>query len=660
MNRLADETSPYLRQHADNPVDWYPWGEAAFEAARALDRPILLSVGYSSCHWCHVMAHESFEDDAIAARMNELFVNVKVDREERPDVDAIYMDAVQLLTGRGGWPMTVLLLPDGKPFFAGTYFRPDQFRSLLDRVEEAWHTERGGLGDQAEQLTEAIDRASELEPGDGLPTADVVERAVDLLRRAADTTHGGFGTAPKFPQTMNLEVLIRHLHRTGDPTIAEIVTTTLDAMASGGIHDQLGGGFARYSVDDRWIVPHFEKMLYDQALLLRAYLHGWQVVGRSEWRQVVEEIVAYVLGTLGLPGGGLASAEDADSEGEEGAFYVWTPEQLREVLGPDADAALQWWGVTDTGNFEGRSILVRAERGDLHRPPDIETARRRLLAARDERVRPGLDDKVLTEWNALFLSSLCEAAGAMGRDDWIGSAERIGDFLLTHLRRADGRWLRSWQAEAGTARHLATAADHAALIDAFTRLAELTGRRRWIDEALGTADALVELFHDDERGGVFTTGSDAEALITRPKDLADGATPSANSLGVVALLRLGALTGRSDLDEVARGALRLLTVPVAQQPTAFGRLLEGVELLTAGTTEVVVVGDVDGAVDAVRRRFEPGLVLAWGERYDSPLWAGRSAGRVYVCRDHACRLPVTDVDSMNAQLSDPGGDPSDA
>ncbi len=657
MNRLADETSPYLRQHADNPVDWFPWGEDAFAAARASDRPILLSVGYSSCHWCHVMAHESFEDDAVAARMNELFVNVKVDREERPDVDAIYMDAVQALTGRGGWPMTVWLLPDGQPFFAGTYFRPEQFVALMDRIDEVWHDQRGELTAQAAQLTAAVSRSAELLPGDDLPGPELVDEAIAQLRRAADRVHGGFGGAPKFPQTMNLEVLLRRIRTTGDDDLTGIVTTTLDAMASGGMYDHLGGGFARYSVDHRWVVPHFEKMLYDQALLVRTYLHGWQVLGRTEWLQVVEETIDYALDTLGRPGGGLGSAEDADTEGVEGQFYVWTPEEVWSVLGEEAGAAMEWYGITDAGNFEGRSIPVRAVRGDLHRPPALEAARRRLLDARNQRARPGLDDKVLAEWNALFLSSLCEAAAATGRQDWTDAATRIGTFLVEQLRREDGRWMRSWQD--GRARHLATAADHAALVDALTRLGELTGRRRWIDEALSTADALVELFHDDERGGFFTTGTDAEELITRPKDLFDGATPSATSLAAAGLTRLAALTGRTDLRDLAAGCVRLVADPLARQPSAFGHLLGALELLHGGTTEVVVVGDVDGAVEAVRQRFEPSVVLAWGETYDSPLWTGRSAGHAYVCRDFSCRLPVTDAEALVRQLDDVVADSGD-
>jgi uncharacterized protein len=557
MNRLAAETSPYLRQHADNPVDWYAWGDEAFAAARTADRPILLSVGYSACHWCHVMAHESFEDPEVAALMNDLFVNVKVDREERPDVDAVYMEAVQAITGQGGWPMTVFLTPDGRPFFGGTYFPKEtrhgmiSFPDLCRRVDELWRTRRSDVDQQAGQLTGTLGRTALLEPGDDLPGADTLAAAERQLVDQHDPAGGGFGGAPKFPQAMSLELLVRLLARGGAggapaDAVRAVVETSLDAMASGGIYDHLGGGFARYSVDDRWLVPHFEKMLYDQALLTRAYLHAWQVTGHDRYRRVVEETVGYVLRDLRHPDGGFYSAEDADSEGEEGLFYVWTPDQVIAALDGDADLAdevMAFYGVTPEGNFEGRTILNRLRhRGDLDRPPQVEDARRRLFEARDRRVRPGRDDKVLTEWNGLMLAALAEAAAATGRDDWRDAAVATGEFLLGSLRRDDGRWLRSWQADGG-ARHLAVAADLAALVDAFTRLAEATGEARWVAEAATTADALLDLFWDPARGGLFTTGTDAERLVARDKDLMDNATPSANSLAAVALVRLAALTG---------------------------------------------------------------------------------------------------------------------
>ena len=429
MNRLDGEASPYLRQHRHNPVDWYPWGPEAFAAAAERDRPVLLSVGYSSCHWCHVMAHESFEDPEVAAVMNELFVNVKVDREERPDVDAVYMDSVQALTGRGGWPMTVFLTPDGKPFYGGTYY-PDRprggmasFRQVMAAVDDAWRNRRGDVDAQAGQLTELIERTGRTAPAaEGPPGAEALDRAAAQIKAAFDPVWGGFGGAPKFPAAMTLASALRLHRRTGDPELLGAVTTSLDAMASGGIYDHLGGGFARYSVDQRWLVPHFEKMLYDNALLARAYLHAWLVTGNPAYRQVLDETVGYVLRDLRHPDGGFYSAEDADSEGVEGKFYVWSLDELAAVAGEGAAEAVEWWGVTEAGNFEGANILHRPVRGDLARSPAVEAARRRLFEHRERRVRPGLDDKVLTEWNGLMLAALCEAAAATGNPEWADAA----------------------------------------------------------------------------------------------------------------------------------------------------------------------------------------------------------------------------------------------
>jgi uncharacterized protein YyaL (SSP411 family) len=691
VNRLADETSPYLRQHADNPVDWYAWGDEAFAAAREADRPVLLSVGYSSCHWCHVMAHESFEDPDVAGLMNDLFVNIKVDREERPDVDEIYMEAVQAMTGQGGWPMTVFMTPDGRPFFGGTYFPKVSrggmiaFPDLCRRIDELWRTRREDVDAQAGQLTGALGRTALLDPGGEVPGADALAAVLRALGAQHDAVAGGFGTAPKFPQAMSLDVLVRSIARgggtsgealsggdtggdlsagdaggdvagngVGPGTARAIVETSLDAMASGGIYDHLGGGFARYSVDQVWLVPHFEKMLYDQALLARAYLHAWQATGLDRYRQVLDETVGYVLRDLRHPGGGFYSAEDADSEGEEGRFYLWTPDQIVAALDGDTDLAdevMAFYAVTPAGNFEGRSILNRlAHRGQLARRPDIEDARRRLLDAREERVRPGLDDKVLTEWNALMLGALAEAAAATGRADWLDAAVANAEFLVGSLRRDDGRWLRSWQTEGGP-RHLGFAADHAAVVDAFVRLAEATGDARWLDDARSTADALLDLFWDATRGGVFTTGSDAEALVTRNKDLMDNATPSANSLAAVGLLRLAALTGEPRYRNHADQILRLAGPLATRHPTAFGYLLVALDLAAHGIDEVVVAGDRPDLVEVAQRMFLPGAVLAWGDRYDSPLWAGREDGAAYVCRGYTCRLPARDPVTLTEQLA---------
>jgi uncharacterized protein YyaL (SSP411 family) len=656
VNRLAAETSPYLRQHADNPVDWYPWGDEAFAAARERDVPILLSVGYSACHWCHVMAHESFEDPAVAAVMNRVFVNVKVDREERPDVDDIYMEATQAMTGQGGWPMTVVCTPDGRPFFAGTYFPKERrggmigFVELCERIDELWHTRRDELLAQAEQLTGALGRSALIEASTDRPTPAQVDAATDALLAASDLERGGLGGAPKFPQPMAQEALASAAARGDERALAALVTT-LDNMAAGGIYDHLGGGFSRYSVDGVWLVPHFEKMLYDNALLIRLYLHGWQLTGEERFRQVVTETIGYVLRDLRQPGGGVSSAEDADSEGEEGRFYVWSDADVRTVLGEDADLARHWYGFRPGGNFEhGTTIPNRLHAvGELARPAEVEAARAQLFEARAQRVRPGLDDKVLTEWNAYLVAALAEAGTAMGEPAWVDAAIEVAEFLLGHLRREDGRWLRAWQADAG-AKHLAYATDHGALLDAFTRLAEATGRARWIDEARAVADALLDLFWDDERGGVFTTGHDAEALIARPKDLMDNATPGANGLAAVGLLRLAALTGSARYQDAGEAVVRLLGPMAVQHPTAFGHVLAAVDLVARGTTEVVVAGDRPDLLGVVRARLRPDAVLAWGERYDSPLWEGRTDGQAYVCRHFACRLPATDVATLTTQL----------
>jgi uncharacterized protein len=658
-NRLADEPSPYLRQHADNPVDWYPWGDEAFARAREQDRPVLVSIGYSSCHWCHVMAHESFEDEATADLMNRLFVNVKVDREERPDVDGVYMDAVQTITGHGGWPLTVFVTPEGQPFYGGTYYPNESrhgmpaWRDVCGAVAEHWTEHRDQVTEQAQRLTETVARSGGLEP-QGIPGPEVLDGAYRALRAQHDDEWGGYGRQPKFPQTMSHELLLRAHAHNREPTLLEAVVTSLDAMASGGMYDHLGGGFARYSVDAFWMVPHFEKMLYDQALLARLYLHGWQVTGEERFRQVLAEIVGYVLRDLRHPAGGLYSAEDADSEGEEGKFYVWRAEEIRAVLGERADVAIEWYGVTPQGNFEGSNILHRPVRGDLVRPPEVEAARAALFEAREGRVRPGLDDKVLTEWNALMIATLAEAGAAAGEPLWIEAAEQAAEFLLRDLRGPDGRWLRAWQAgdegRPAAARHDAYAADHAALADAFTRLAEATGRSRWVDEARGVADTLLARFWDHERGGLFTTGEGSDAPVVRQKDFLDNATPSANSLAAAALLRLAALTGEDRYREHAEQILALFGPLAGGAPAAFAHLLAALDLYHAGTTEVVVAGARPDLVAEVHHRFLPNAVLAWGERYDSPLWDGRDDARAYVCRHYTCQLPAGSVEALAAQL----------
>jgi uncharacterized protein YyaL (SSP411 family) len=661
VNRLADETSPYLRQHKDNPVDWYAWGEAAFAAARERNVPILLSVGYSACHWCHVMAHECFEDDEVAAAMNAAFVNVKVDREERPDVDQIYMDAVQAMTGRGGWPMTVFLTPEGKPFYGGTYFPKAQFLQLLAAIDDVWCNRPADIQQNVDGLFVTIDGTAHLAPAATVPGLELVNLGLQQLASVFDAEWGGFGAAPKFPSTLSLDLVLRTYVHTGHADARHVVETTLAAMASGGMYDHLGGGFARYSTDDRWLVPHFEKMLYDQALLARLYVRAAQVFDDPRWRQVATETIDYVLRELRHPDGGFFSAEDADSldddgHSHEGAFYVWTPDQVSEAAGDDADAALDWYGLTDQGkvggNFEGRFVLARLHhRGDLARPDAVERARVAMLARRAERPRPGVDDKVLTEWNALMLATLAEAAAAFGRDDWLAAAIANAEFLCRELRGPDGRWRRSWQADGSPpARHAALAADHADLVDAFTCLAEATGQARWIADACATADVLLDHFWDTDHGGLFTTADDAEALVVRRKDLMDDATPSANSVAALALQRLAALTGEARYANHADQILQLQAAVIPQAPSAFSLALAAIHVRTLGLTEIAIVGDRPDLLTEVRTTWRPAAVLAWGEQYDSPLWEHRAEGFAYVCRDFACQQPAPDLATLRAQL----------
>ncbi|HZJ25747.1 MAG TPA: thioredoxin domain-containing protein [Acidimicrobiia bacterium] len=683
MNRLTDETSPYLRQHADNPVDWYPWGDDAFARARAEDKPILLSVGYSSCHWCHVMAHESFEDPDVAGVMNRLFVNVKVDREERPDVDAVYMGAVQALTGQGGWPMTVFLTPGGEAFHGGTYFprrsghgRPG-FVELLEAVDDAWRNRRGDLLDQATNLTGALRRASPADspdPAADLPAEadadlprDLAARAVDALAAEFDARFGGFGRAPKFPHAMTLDFLVQRAVTHATPEIIEMVTTSLDAMAAGGLYDQVGGGFHRYSVDAFWQVPHFEKMLYDQALLVRTYLHAYLLTGEARYRRIVEETIDYVLADLRHPDGGFFSSEDADSEGVEGKFYAWSLEEITDVCGDAAHEVIAAFGVTEAGNFTdphtgfSANVLHAVDRR-APRTPALTRALEALAERRRHRVRPALDDKVLTGWNALFLRALAESAAALERDDWMDAARANGRFLLTALRRADGRLLRSWQADGG-ARHLAFAEDHAALVEALVTLAEVDDVA-WITDARALADALVADFADPDGVGFFTTGRDAEALIVRPKELMDNAVPAESSLAAEGLLRLAAFVGDDDgvIAEPAHAYLRRMAPTMAQHPNAFGLLLVAYDRAVNPPIEVAIVGEPDMAV-ALRRavfgRVLPASIVVTAPSGSttaslSPLLDGRSApaggGMAYVCEGYACRQPTDDPATLRSQL----------
>ncbi len=600
----------------------------------------------------------------------------------------MYMEATQAMTGHGGWPMTVFTDPDGRPFFCGTYFPPEPrhgqvgFAQLLTAVHDAWLHRRDDLLAQAEQLTGSLRRPVPGSEDRADPSAEDLDEATMGLLAAFDSEWGGFGHAPKFPQTTSLEHLLRQHHRTGSAATLTAVLTSLDAMAAGGIHDHLGGGFSRYSVDRRWLVPHFEKMLYDNALLLRLYCHATQVTGDERFATVASAIVDYVQRDLTHPDGGRYSAEDADSvpfgappgtHAEEGAFYLWRPDQVAAALdaaglGEQLDAVCSWYGITSAGNFEGASIPNRLHSlrdpslGDDERPPGLDAARAALLAARSMRPRPGLDDKVLTEWNALYVAALAESGCALGRPDWVADAERTAQFLLRNLRGRDGRWMRSWQAPTSDAasadpsdraRHLAYAADHGALLDAFLCLHEATGRRRWLVEATEVAAALDELFVDED-GTVWSTGVDAPELLVRPREVMDNATPSGASLAAAGFLRLGALTSTPRWSERGRAVLASLGHLAAAHPLGFGHLLWAIEMDVVGMSELVVSGDRPDLVDVAHRAFRPTTVLTWGEADDRPLWDGRhdvgSGGRAYLCRRQVCDAPITTVGGLSDAL----------
>jgi uncharacterized protein YyaL (SSP411 family) len=680
-NRLIHETSPYLLQHAHNPVDWYPWGEEAFARARAEDKPILLSIGYSACHWCHVMAHESFEDEEIAALMNRHFVCVKVDREERPDVDSLYMNAVQAMTGHGGWPLTVFLTPDGAPFYGGTYFPPTDrlgmpgFPRVLLAVAEAYHSRRADVLKSAEQLRDLL-RADPLRrAGREALAPALLEQAFHALAQSFDPEHGGFGAAPKFPQPMNLEFLLRMWRRTGWEQALRMAERTLQKMARGGIYDQLGGGFHRYSTDRLWLVPHFEKMLYDNALLARLYLHAYQATGNPFYRRICEETLDYVRREMTAPEGGFYSAQDADSEGEEGKFFLWTTEEITALLGEEDGRLLcAYYGVSPQGNFEGRNILHVPQEEDVvaHRMgvaperlrPALARGRRALFEAREARVHPARDDKVITAWNGLMLAAFAEAALALGREDYRQTAERAAHFLLTTLRRPeDGRLLRVYRG--GQAKLLGYLEDYAALADALILLHEATADLRWLQEARALAEAALALFWDEAEGGFHDTGKDHEALIARPRDLFDNAMPAGNSLAVDVLLRLAILFGEEAYRRRAVLVMERLSAPMANYPGGFGHLLGALDFYLSRPKEIVIIGPAsDPATSALRaevaRRYLPNRVLiaadpaAWDGFEKNPLLAGKTliGGRpaAYVCQNYACQLPVTEPEALAKQL----------
>jgi uncharacterized protein YyaL (SSP411 family) len=664
-NRLAQETSPYLLQHKDNPVDWHPWGPEALERAREEDRPILLSIGYSACHWCHVMERESFEDTETAAYMNEHFVNVKVDREERPDVDAIYMEAVQSISGHGGWPMTVFLDPDGVPFYGGTYFPPDtnrgmpSFRMVMEAVVHAYETQREEIRERAPGVRARLGAVGEVEPRPELPGTAELEEATERLLAAADRRNGGFGGAPKFPPASSLELLLAR----GE---TEHVGLTLDKMLAGGIYDQIGGGFARYAVDAIWLVPHFEKMLYDNALLARAYLHGAQELGHERYRRVCEETLDWMLREMRGPEGGFYSALDADSEGEEGKFYVWTPAQIREALATNPNRIkfssrqrenlMRFWGVSEEGNFEGENILHLAGGAETPEPEGLAEARRALFEARSQRVWPGLDEKRLTSWNALAIAALADAGAVLGREDYLDAARACASFLLEQLRDADGNLLRTYKD--GRAHLNAYLEDHAFLLEALLALYEAGFETRWFTEARALADTMIERFGDPERGGFYSTSSDHEELIARRKEVGDHPIPSGNSSAAMGLLRLGALTGERRYEEAGAAVFALFGKPAVEHPDAFAHMLRALDFHLSPTREVALVGnDLTDLAAVVRGKSHPHLVLAGGPEgsEDPSLLTGRTtvAGSpaAYVCQNFTCRLPVTDPDDLRRQLS---------
>ena len=674
-NHLSGESSPYLLQHVDNPVDWYPWGPEAMRLAREQDKPILLSIGYAACHWCHVMAHESFEDEATAAQMNADFVNVKVDREERPDIDSIYMQATTAMTGRGGWPMTVFLTPKGEPFYAGTYFPNEprhgmpSFRQILTGVSQAWNNDRDKVmrsaGEVAGQLRELS--APSLSPRALDP--EIFRSALRGLAQRNDSLWGGFSDAPKFPQPMVLEFLLRENLRNRNSRALEMAVVTLRRMAEGGMYDQIGGGFARYSVDHRWLVPHFEKMLYDNAQLARVYLHAWQVTGDTFYRRIVEETLDYVLREMRHDGGGFYSSLDADSEGVEGKFYVWSAAEVRDALGEDADTFMRVYGVSEEGNWEGQNIL------NLHLDPrafaaqlgvdsealeaKMAASRAKLYEIRANRVWPGLDDKVLTAWNGLMLAALAEAGQAFGRADYVEAARANAAFLHRTMRAESGRLLRTWRA-GSRAKYNGYLEDYAFVADGLVALYEATFETRWLDWSRELADLMLKHFQDSDNGGFYDTSDDHEQLLHRPKNLQDNAVPSGSSMAASALSKLGLLTGNGSYIRVAEQCVEPMCQLMSQYPTGFGQWLNVASFLLSEPSEVALVGsreELSPFLDVVRNGFRPFQVVAAGDEDDEapvPLLANRPrvGGKptAYVCRQFLCRAPVTDALELARQL----------
>jgi uncharacterized protein YyaL (SSP411 family) len=648
-NQLAEETSPYLLQHSDNPVNWYPWGEQALERARVEDKPLLVSIGYSACHWCHVMERESFEDADTASYMNEHFICIKVDREERPDVDGIYMEACQAMTGHGGWPLNAFLTPEQVPIYVGTYFPPTDhtgmpsWRRVLEAVVKAWTDRREELRQNAAKITDRLQGAALLEPSQNPIDEQIADEAIAGLVGKYDSTHGGFTGAPKFPPASAIEFLFQKNR------IAE-ARHTLEAMASGGIYDQIGGGFCRYSTDERWLVPHFEKMLYDNALLARSYLHGWQLTGDELFRRVCTETLDWMLREMQAPEGGFYSAIDAESEGVEGKFYLWSADELTSALGDLADTAIAYFGATEEGNFEGENILVRAQA----EPEAIDEIKRRLYEVRSKRIWPATDDKRLLAWNALCVSALADAGATLSRTDYVEAACDCASFLLAKMRDDQGRLLRTYKD--GQAKLNAYLEDHAFLVEALITLYEATFDPYWFEQARSLADAMIERFSDTQRGGFFDTSKDHETLVARRKDLEDHPTPAGNSSAAYGLLRLARLTADHGYEEKALEIFQLLQRFVTQYPQAFSHLLQAIDFYIGPVKEVAVTEQTPTGqlTQVVRSAFRPHVVLAGGKPDGVPLLEGRTdvdgKPAAYVCEHFACKQPVTDPKDLEAAL----------
>jgi uncharacterized protein YyaL (SSP411 family) len=666
-NRLAHETSPYLLQHQNNPVDWYPWGAEALDRAKREQMPIFLSIGYSACHWCHVMEHESFESEAIAAELNKHFVCIKVDREERPDLDQIYMNAVQLLTGRGGWPMSVFLTPDLKPFYGGTYWPPEPrhgmpgFDQVIAAVAKAWDENREGVLETSERLTQELARVSQQENANGELSGTLLTNAVGYYRQTYDRTYGGFGGAPKFPAPMSLRVLMRHWHRRQDQFALDMVTGTLNRMAAGGIYDHLGGGFARYSVDARWLVPHFEKMLYDNAQLVVAYLEAFQITANEEYARVVSETLDYVLRDMTDAAGGFYSTEDADSEGVEGKFYIWTPEQLEAVLGVEAAATFgKVYDVTEAGNFEESNILnlpksleqqaqlLGRDVADLR--AELGESRKQLFAAREQRIHPHKDDKVITAWNGLMIEAFAAAGATLGESRYLDASRRAADFVQQKLRRADGRLLHTWRK--GEAKFAGFLDDYTYLACGLIALYEATGESRYLEQAIADMETVLTRFAEEGEGGFYYTADDQEQLLVRNKEFADNAVPSGNALAALALVKLAKLTGDERYLSAAEQTMQASVELMKRYPSGTAQMLQAVDLYLGPTYEIVFAGDEKTesheAVADLQRRFLPNKVLAYVGK-DSPTALGDlikgkamlgDVPTLYICEGFTCQAPA--------------------